>query len=877
MSRILALVAACGWLTALSLAQPCGTYWSDQFSFEGLDAAIRTLVVFDPDADGPEPPAIYAGGQFVSHSGEQWLNYIARWTGTGWAPVGDGFDGPVYALAVFDDDGPGPNPPALYAGGSFTLADGTPASGIAKWDGTVWSTVGGGVSAGGRVYALAVYDDGGAGPNLPALYAGGWFTTAGSISASNIAEWDGTTWSALGSGTNSYVYALAVFDRDGAGPQPTALVAGGAFTLAGGVSAGCVAQWNGNAWSGLDTGTNGGVDALGVFDADGDGPSLPVLVAGGWFTKAGGSSANRVACWNGTSWAALASGTDDRVRALSTFDPDGSGPLNPLLIAGGEFTTAGGTSASRIAQWNGSSWSALASGADDIVYALVTFDPDGDGPGTPALLAGGAYATMGGMPADRLAAWNGAAWAPFGPYSSGGVNGVVLSLTTFDDDGDGPHTPALYAGGQFVRAAGVQVDGIARWDGTAWSAVGGGVSTGGRVAALAVYDDDGAGPNLPALYAGGWFTTAGGVPTGCVAQWDGTAWSALGTGIPGWYVEALTSFDADGPGPNLPVLVAGGTFWSAGGVLVHHVAQWNGSSWSALGTGFGDETLNPVVVALAVYDSDADGPLPSQLYAGGFFTSSGGVPVHGIARWDGNTWCDMGGVTGGMYPGVFAFAVFDDDGAGPNLPALYVGGWFTTAGGVAANYIAKWDGTSWSALGEGVNDEVWDLVVFDDDGPGPRPPALYVGGYFTTAGGLPANSLARWDGSSWEPVGGGVSGASEAWGRGIEALAAFDDDGPGPHLPTLFVGGTFTIAGSQPSENIAAWTPLSVPIGDMNCDGLVDFADINPFVLYLSNLATWRATFPDCPTIVGDINCDGTYGQASFGDINPFVDLLTGK
>jgi hypothetical protein len=218
---------------------------------------------------------------------------------------------------------------------------------------------------------------------------------------------------------------------------------------------------------------------------------------------------------------------------------------------------------------------------------------------------------------------------------------------------------------------------------------------------------------------------------------------------------------------------------------------------------------------------------------------------------------------------VFVLTVFDDDGDGPNPPALYAGGWFTMAGGVPANNIAKWDGTSWSPLGQGVNDQVWDLAVFDDDGPGPRPPALYVGGYFTTAGGQPANRLARWDGSSWEPVGGGINGD-------VEALAVFDDDGAGPHLPALFVGGLFTVAGTQPSENIAAWTPLYVPIGDMNCDGTVNFGDINPFVKYLTNFAGWRTQYPDCPRIVGDINCDGTYGQASFGDINPFVALLIG-
>jgi hypothetical protein len=65
--------------------------------------------------------------------------------------------------------------------------------------------------------------------------------------------------------------------------------------------------------------------------------------------------------------------------------------------------------------------------------------------------------------------------------------------------------------------------------------------------------------------------------------------------------------------------------------------------------------------------------------------------------------------------------------------------------------------------------------------------------------------------------------------------------------------------------------------GDVNCDGVVDFGDINPFVQVLSNPSAWQATYPRCPLLNADINGDGTYGQNSFGDINPFVTLLTSQ
>jgi hypothetical protein len=63
-------------------------------------------------------------------------------------------------------------------------------------------------------------------------------------------------------------------------------------------------------------------------------------------------------------------------------------------------------------------------------------------------------------------------------------------------------------------------------------------------------------------------------------------------------------------------------------------------------------------------------------------------------------------------------------------------------------------------------------------------------------------------------------------------------------------------------------------VGDLNCDGEVDFGDINPFVLYLSDFTAWQAAYPGCPPHNGDINGDGSF--PSFGDINPFVALLSG-
>jgi hypothetical protein len=79
--------------------------------------------------------------------------------------------------------------------------------------------------------------------------------------------------------------------------------------------------------------------------------------------------------------------------------------------------------------------------------------------------------------------------------------------------------------------------------------------------------------------------------------------------------------------------------------------------------------------------------------------------------------------------------------------------------------------------------------------------------------------------------------------------------------------------GGTPGEYGSDCTPNECPpcAGDLNCDGVVDFGDINPFVLILSNFAAWQQTYPGCPWQNGDIDGNGGVG---FEDINPFVALI---
>jgi hypothetical protein len=178
-----------------------------------------------------------------------------------------------------------------------------------------------------------------------------------------------------------------------------------------------------------------------------------------------------------------------------------------------------------------------------------------------------------------------------------------------------------------------------------------------------------------------------------------------------------------------------------------------------------------------------------DLIAGGFFTTAGGVPTQRIARWDGSSWSALGV---GLYISTRALAVL------PNGD-LVAGGPLSSAGGAPVNGIARWDGATWSTLGSGMSGYVYALAILPNGD-------LVAGGLFMTAGGITANNIARWDGTTWSALG---SGTNEQ----IRALAVQPDG-------QLFVGGDFTIAGGQVSAHIARYaTPCvaSVTLSGAAC------------------------------------------------------------
>lgn len=786
----------------LQESSSCSAQWLPIFGQRpGINGvSVYAFAVYD-DGSGP---ALHVGGDFSGAGGVS-VSRIAKWNGERWSAVGLGVSGPIAALAVYDDGGPGG--PMLYAGGGFTFAAGQTVNNIARWNGNTWSGLGNG-TPGGSVSALAVMDDG----TGPSLYVGGSFTVGTGGPANRIARWSGSAWSALGSGiSGTSVNALLVRVEEG-GP---ALYAGGLFTAAGGVAVGNIARWKGGQWSALGSGVSGGaVYSLADFDDESGGGAA--VHAGGSFEIAGGETVNYVAKWDGSQWSALGVGIENTVRALAVFD-DGTG-RGPVLVAGGGFIAAGGAYASAIAQWDGSAWTQLGegvsfAGSTDVRAMCNWIDENG----APILVVGGDFPTAGGFVVNGVANWNGEAWSELGS----GLKDSVTSFAVFDDgSGDGA---ALHLGGAFLSASGVELGGVTKWSNGAWHSLDGGVGggLGGTVVnAMKVFDDGGG----PALFVGGDFTTAGGVPANRIARWNGEHWSPLGTGVNGGSppkVYALEAFD-DGSASD-PALYVGGDFSSAGGVTgTKNLAKWDGRAWSSVGGGTGS-----FVSALAVLD-DRSGAGPA-LFVGGHFQTVGSISASRIAKWNGRLWSTLGI---GLGSTVLALQAVDDPALGG--PALFAGGEFTTAGGSSANRIARWDGSFWWPLGTGTNGSVAALSVFDD-GAG-EGAALYVGGSFTTAGGGQRNRIARWNGAEWSSVGSGMSSKVSA----LHANSSLSS------MPRLFAGGAFYI--SPAGDSFAAERRGCAPpcAADIDGDELVDGFDIGEL------LGVWGQSGPS------DLDGNGT-------------------
>lgn len=658
-------VAFLSLITARPPAQ-CVNAWAAFGALPGVDNVVNAVADWDPDGPGPSTPRVVVGGRLavaggVAASGVaawdpatgRWSSFgagpglvdvnallplpngdllagganrtgaaspeLVRWNGTNWSPVGGLTPSPqgVAALALLPTG-------EIAVGGHFTSAGALALSHVGVWNGTSWSPLGGGTN--GPVLDLVVMQNG----DLVAL---GAFTSAGGVPANGVARWNGTAWSALGAGLAGSAPhgAAAIVLQNGD------LVAGGRFTAAGGVPASNVARWDGSSWSALGGGITGSANsATGVRSLarlpNGD------LVAGGFFTGAGGLPVANIARWNGTAWssvgAGIATGAANSLAVLAGGD----------LVAGGAFSVAGDVGATFVARWNGSTWSSLGSGAapSDDVRALLAM-PDG------SVVAGGFFRAAGAVAAHGIARWDGAAWSGIG---GGFAPHDVVQAIAMHPNGD------LIAGGPgFVR----------RWNGSVWTALA------SRMTASVPHFD---GIEAVAVLAngdivvGGDFASIDSFGIMGLARWDGATWSRLG-GQDAGEIHAMATLDNGD-------LVVGGGVWMPH-PQANNIARWNGTAWFPLGSGLGDTSAEVFAIT----------PLPGgALLAGGRFATAGGLPAANIARWNGAAWSPLG--TGVPFTVRAVHVLPNGDVVAAGEPWL--------AGGVWSTGIARWNGTAWSPV-----------------------------------------------------------------------------------------------------------------------------------------------------------------------------------
>jgi hypothetical protein len=371
----------------------------------------------------------------------------------------------------------------------------------------------------------------------------------------------------------------------------------------------------------------------------------------------------------------------------------------------------------------------------------------------------------------------------------------------------------LYFAGAFNTAGTVTTNVVASYNpaNNSWSALSGGVNLGntnGFGAALATYTIAG----TPRLILGGSFANvrngATAVPdTTALAAWDGTSWSSLATGwtpATGRSVWTLLAW----PQTNGTVrLVAGGGWPNIGAATADGIAYFDGTTWTNIG-GANDTGIagpfSPVVFCSAIFNN--------QLFIGGRFGTVNGIAAPLIARWTGTAWARPGSLSASTSVSDISSLHVWNDGTGAKL---YAGGYDMSVGGQSTS-VAAWTGSVWQRVGQNLGGRTTSLANYND-GTGDR---LY-GGWTADA---QERYLYRLQNNVWNAVDNGVSVALTGNFPSIFGLKVIDD--------ALYVGGNFQLANGIPSYGIARYAPCGRVCNDVdfNNDGsLFDPDDVDAF------------------------------------------------
>lgn len=691
-------------------------------------------------------------------------------------------NGTIYALARQSDG-------SIIFGGQFLTVNGVPRSNIGRLlaDGSLdlsWNP-----SVNGAVFALTV-------DSTDSVFAGGGFTQVNGLALPYLAKLAG-----VGSGAPSAVWAPAPNQAVRAlSVSGFTLYVGGSFTEIGGQPRAHIARLNTNANGAADSwdpSADQAVHALSVVAVSfGD----DYLIAGGDFTVIGGLARAHIAKLSGTTSSADPLWNPSANSSVLALSNDGA-----FVYAGGYFSTIGALSRSRIAKLtlssNGAAIASFNPGSDDAVLALNV-----NTSGT--LYVGGSFKILGGLPragVARLATATGTVDASWNPGALGNVvnvlrvrsDGVVylggsfrqmagqsrLSLARIDADANSTVAAdvmfrgsvnamvrqadgGVIVGGQFARANGLVRNHLLRLlpDGSldsAWAA-----SANDYVGHLAVDSNQ-------RIYLAGQFTRINGLPRVGIARLD-----SLGGLDASWNAQSDSFVRALALAPDDSIYV-GGSFSSIGGAPRNHIARL--SAVDALADPLWDPSADDWVWSLAA-------PGNGSVYVGGTFANMGGQVRAGLAKL-----AESGtGLADALWnPGADStplVLLVSPQGA------IYAGGYFSHIGGQARPAgLAKL-----AASGTGAVDVQWNppltgnvaALAMDTAG------ALFAAGYLYEPGSLsPRNALYKLD-----PVAVGTIASNWQFSADSGVSALVIDNGK------AWIGGAFAITQSAPRSGLAALT-----------------------------------------------------------------------
>lgn len=608
----------------------------------------------------------------------------------------------------------------------------------------------------------------------------------------------------------------AMSPRDGCGRR--ALVAAVVACACGGAAQGQCAD--GGHWveAGPENsvpGVDGVVYASAVFDPDGEGPRGEELIVAGIFGVAGDVRVHNVAAWDGEKW-----------RAMRTSEVMGEGQYvgtlgvhNGALYLGVIEYYEGLRDSLFV--WNGREWESATPMFAGDVTAIASFGGE--------LVVGGRRAVERAASQYGVFVLRDGAWQRIGEQFRCPLYGAYLNSLLVKDD-------RLYVAGWFGCSGSVAVQGVARWDGTAWGPVGSdfNLSMQPWVSKLVTYQDE--------LVAMGKFTLASGSYARNIARWDGSAWWPVGQGTE----IGLRVSDGAVTGDINPLdgrLYVTGPISVRGASRTHlGLAWWDGAEWNGFVPASGPVTAGAfsgtpytisaydggVVVGGELSSSDAtpDG-VGLMAFAGSDARSLGSgwkKSVQSLAVWGGGI-----AITSQWRAGIWNWngatlnALATDQMRAPGAPlgvfqgSLVIGGlgglrvwrdpdWVMLEGPTTgfADFVGTYqgkivcsasrdaaspeysvylrEGAEWRELAGVFSSSIGKAAQFNDE--------LVVAGYFTAIDGAPVNQIARWDGASWLPLGEGCVGT-------VRALVVTDGK--------LVAAGDLTRAGDLSVRNVAQW------------------------------------------------------------------------